>query len=82
MWDCVVGCRLLPESCSCTLFTGPAVCCLVGESREDIAAQLGMGLEILSAVSGVEVEVKGQVHVLVLLHICTFAHLHCAVLNT
>ena len=28
-WDCVVGCRLLPESCSCTLFTGPAVCCMV-----------------------------------------------------
>ena len=21
--DCVVGCSLLPESCSCTLFTGP-----------------------------------------------------------
>jgi hypothetical protein len=29
---------------------------ICGESREDIAAQLGMGLEILSAVSGVEVE--------------------------
>ena len=26
---CVVGCGLLPESCSCTLFTGPAVCCVV-----------------------------------------------------
>ena len=26
---CVVGCGLLPERCSCTLFTGPAVCCVV-----------------------------------------------------
>ena len=30
---------------------------ICGETREDIASQLGMGLEILSAVSGVEVEV-------------------------
>ena len=28
-WDCVVGCRLLPQSCSCTLFTAQAVCCVV-----------------------------------------------------
>ena len=33
---------------------------ICGESREDIAAQLGMGLEILSAVSGVEVEVLAK----------------------
>ena len=26
---CVVGSGLLPGSCSCTLFTGPAVCCVV-----------------------------------------------------
>ena len=30
---CVVGCGLLPESCSYTLFTGPAVCCVVVDSR-------------------------------------------------
>ena len=27
--QCVIGCRLLPESCSYTLFTGPAVFCVV-----------------------------------------------------
>ena len=38
---------------------------ICGESREDIAAQLGMGLEILSAVSGVAVaELAGQVDTL------------------
>ena len=30
---CVVGCGLLPESCSYTLFTGPAVCCAVFGNR-------------------------------------------------
>ena len=28
--ECVVSCRLLPESCGYTLFSGPAVCCMVG----------------------------------------------------
>ena len=38
---------------------------ICGESREDIAAQLGMGLEILAAVSGVPVEeLAGQVDTL------------------
>ena len=38
---------------------------ICGETREDIAAQLGMGLEILSAVSGVPVaELAGQVDTL------------------
>ena len=30
---CPVGCGLLPESCSYTLFTGLAVCCLVVGNR-------------------------------------------------
>ena len=33
--ECVVGCRLLPESCSYTLFTGPAVCCVVWDVVEE-----------------------------------------------
>ena len=38
---------------------------ICGDTREDIAAQLGMGLEILSAVSGVPVEeLAGQVDTL------------------